>query len=365
MVTKFLYLLIATLLLGSAPLQSQEVSKDENHATVGPYILKDKNILYAIWIERGKLRKEVVDEESFGELKKNFGLACTFEDLKDVYSLKAESKQNYDHVDSIGVITDVHGEYNIYIDLLKAMGIIDVNLNWSFGNGHLVVLGDMFDRGNMVSEVLWHLFGLEKQAARAGGMVHILIGNHESMVLNDDLRYINKKYNQVALITNTEYSDLYSENSVIGKWLRTRPVMIKINNILFVHAGISIEMVHRELDIRRVNKIFSDRIIGQDLVVEDEMDDALFLSDSNGPLWYRGYFSDGSFCESRLDSILNFYDVGHIVVGHTINDCITALYNDKIIGADAGISLERPGEMLIYKEGVFYRGFVDGKRLKL
>lgn len=364
MVRRFLYLLISSLFLVNGGLVSQEPGHKDYLLNVGPYIMKDKNILYAVWIEKGKLRKEVVDEENFDEIKNKFRLLCTYRDLKDAYSLKTECEQDYGQVDSIAVITDVHGEYKIYIDLLKAMGIIDNHLNWSFGKGHLVVLGDMFDRGDMVSEVLWHLFGLEKQAASAGGMVHVLLGNHESMVLENDLRYINVKYRHVATIASTEYSDLYSEDSVIGKWLRSKPVIITIDNILFVHAGISIEMVHRKLDVKKVNKIFSTRIIGQDVIAQDENDDALFLANSDGPLWYRGYFSDESFCESRLDSILNFYEVEHIVVGHTVNDCITALYNNKIIGADAGISLEREGEMLIYKDGVFYRGYTNGKRIR-
>ncbi len=108
-------------------------------------------------------------------------------------------------MDSIGVITDIHGEYNIYIDLLKAAGIIDRNLNWKFGKGHLVVLGDIFDRGSMVNEVLWHLFGLEKQAEKAGGMVHVLLGNHEFLVLRKDLSFINEKYKEDEAISGIRY----------------------------------------------------------------------------------------------------------------------------------------------------------------
>ena len=30
---------------------------------------------------------------------------------------------------------------------MQGTGIIDEHLNWNFGKGHLVILGDMFDRG--------------------------------------------------------------------------------------------------------------------------------------------------------------------------------------------------------------------------
>ena len=39
---------------------------------------------------------------------------------------------------------------------------------------------------------------LEKEAEDAGGKVTFLIGNHETMVLGNDLRYTKKKYTQLA-----------------------------------------------------------------------------------------------------------------------------------------------------------------------
>ena len=151
-----------------------------------------------------------------------------------------------------------------YTDILQANGVIDKDLNWKFGKGHLVYLGDAFDRGDRVTELLWHLFTLEKQAEKAGGMVHVLLGNHDDMVLSGDQRYMNEKYRKVEELTKTNYSDLYSENSVLGKWLRNKPVMITINDILFVHGGISIDMVRMKLPVKQANKLFSGKIIGKD-----------------------------------------------------------------------------------------------------
>ena len=238
-------------------------------------------------------------------------------------------------------------------------------LNWNFGKGHLVVLGDIFDRGTMVTEVLWHLFGLEKQAAEAGGMVHILLGNHELLVLDKDISYINEKYKTVEEISNTKYFDLYSENSVLGKWLRSKPVIITINDIIFVHGGISIELVRRNLKVKKINQTFANKIIGKDMASVCADQELFFLSDNYGPLWYRGYFTDRNFSESRLDSILGFFNKDHIVVGHTSYNDIKTLYNDKIFGVDAGIMNNQPGEMLIYKNGSFYKGYITGNRIKL
>lgn len=331
----------------------------------GPYISLINNKLKVKWIENSVCKEDFIIQDNFNEIRNKFRLSFNYNDLTEIYRLKPECNQTYVNIDSISVISDIHGEYNTYIDLLKATGIVDRNLKWSFGRGHLVILGDVFDRGDMVTEVLWHLFGLEKQAEEAGGMVQVLLGNHEFMVLRNDLAETNEKYRKVETITGTRYADLYSERSVLGRWLRTKPVIITINDLLFVHGGISMEMVYKKLKIRQINKIFSNDIVGKNLqeVCEIEMRKFLILGD--GPIWYRGYFNDSAFCETKIDSILTFYGKKHIVVGHTSKTEITSLFNNKILGADAGIMNNQAGEMLIYKNGSFYKCFSTGRRIKL
>ena len=71
--------------------------------------------------------------------------------------------------------------------------VIDTDLTWSFGDGHLVIVGDVFDRGPNVTECLWLIYRLEQEASAAGGAVHFLLGNHELMVMRGDLRYLNER----------------------------------------------------------------------------------------------------------------------------------------------------------------------------
>lgn len=105
-------------------------------------------------------------------------------------------------------VADTHGEYEILAELLQAQGIVDRELRWSFGRGHLVFLGDVFDRGPNQTEILWLIYQLEAEAARAGGGVHLLLGNHEAMVLRGDERYLNPRYSQTAKALEVEsYAD--------------------------------------------------------------------------------------------------------------------------------------------------------------
>ena len=60
----------------------------------------------------------------------------------------------YKNVKKIVALSDIHGQYDLAITLLKNNNIIDKNLNWKFGKGHFVIAGDIFDRGNKVHETL-------------------------------------------------------------------------------------------------------------------------------------------------------------------------------------------------------------------
>jgi len=339
--------------------------KDTGLTNDGPYIFLEEDILRIKWIENSQLKEEELTWSNFDDFKDKFSLLNNFNDLRYSFIASPKYRQSYSKEDSIAVITDIHGEYDIYLNLLKKNGIVDDNLNWKFGKGHLVILGDIFDRGDNVTEVLWHLYGLERQASKAGGKLHLLLGNHELMILGRATSYISGKYRNVENILGTYYCDLYSENSVLGSWLRTRPVIISINNILFVHAGLSTDVIRRDLKLEKINRIFSTQIIGKEPLLLKKGEEASFLFDEEGPVWYRGYFTDKGFCESQADSILTFFEKDHIVIGHTVTKEIMTFFGDKIIACDAGIMYRKPGEMLINNKGRFYRCTADGKRIPL
>ena len=344
-------------------LKSREMDSDLTND--GPYIFLAEDILKIKWIENSQLKEDELTSYNYDDFKSKFNLLSNFNDLRYSFIVTPKIRQTYSKVDSMAVLTDVHGEYDIYLNLLRKNCIIDHNLNWKFGKGHLVILGDVFDRGDNVTEILWHLFGLEKQAARAGGKLHLLLGNHELMILGRAEGYISDKYRNVENIAGSYYCDLYSSNSVLGSWLRTKPVIISINNILFVHAGLSTEVIRRELKIDRINRTFFTKIIGKEPSSIEKNEEPSFLNDENGPIWYRGYFTDKSFSESQIDSILTFYGKDHIVIGHTVTKEIVSFFDNKIIACDAGIMHGQPGEILIIKNGTFYRGFSNGKRITL
>ena len=261
----------------------------------------------------------------------------------------------------IFALSDIEGEYEALKKLLIAAGVMDQRFQWTFGTGNLVVCGDMFDRGNRVAEVLWLIYYLEEKAKAAGGYVHYILGNHELMNLTGDLRYLNPRYLDVAKQNGVSYASFYSDSTELGRWIRSKNIMEKIGDLLFIHGGISQLVNEANLTVDSVNIIarpFYDKPEGTLTPVS-----RLLLLD-DGPLWYRGYFYAPAITEAAIDSTLHLFGVKKIVVGHTLQPHVSAFYDGKIIDMDVhhakGIS-----EGLLVDGNKYYRVAADGTKTLL
>ena len=96
----------------------------------------------------------------------------------------------FDKVERIVAIGDVHGAYDRLLEILQAAELIDARSRWLGGRAHLVQTGDVLDRGADSRRALEFLRRIGRDAERAGGRVHQLIGNHEVMRLLGDYRYV-------------------------------------------------------------------------------------------------------------------------------------------------------------------------------
>jgi hypothetical protein len=81
----------------------------------------------------------------------------------------------FGNVDTIFAVGDVHGEYDALTELLRNAGLIGDDGRWTGGRSYVVLLGDLLDRGPDVVKTLWFLFGLERDVARRGGRVQVLL----------------------------------------------------------------------------------------------------------------------------------------------------------------------------------------------
>ncbi|KAA6323839.1 Bis(5'-nucleosyl)-tetraphosphatase symmetrical, partial [termite gut metagenome] len=256
---------------------------------------------------------------------------------------------------------DPHGDMDCFVSILKGGKIIDDTYKWVFGNNHLVVIGDIFDRGKDVLPIFWLLYKLQQEAEEAGGKATFLLGNHEEMVVRNNLSYTQKKYKQLADTLQLPYNALWQDNSVLGRWLQTRNTIQVIGADLFVHAGLSPQLLSKHLSIPVVNDTISSYLLKtkKERAVSPL---ATFLFGDMGPLWYRGMVrTDVKYNPiniPEIDALLKEYHVNRVYVGHTIFTDIVSLFNEKIIGVNVDNSDNRKGQRA---RGVL----IEGKKVYL
>ncbi len=333
----------------------------------GPFVLYKKNKAYIKYILDSNNVIWVQTDTATLDNKKNIALHVSTEfpghtfpvSLKDQFQ---NEKSEFDPADKIFALSDIEGDFSSFRRLLQAGGVIDSNFNWTFGNGHLLLVGDFVDRGSQVTEVLWLIYSLEEKAKAAGGYVHYILGNHEILNLSSDLRYVNPKYFHDAKLMHINYEKLFDKNSEIGRWLRTKNVMEKIGNLVFVHGGISAELQNLGLSISRINQLARTYYeMGNELSMDETVN--TIMSSKVGPFWYRGYYKNNySVTPEQLDNIISKFSVSHIITGHTIAaDTISAWYGGKVIDLDVHDNRAIP-EALLIEGNKFYRVGPSGQK---
>ena len=102
----------------------------------------------------------------------------------------AQSAWQYSGVDRVVAVSDIHGAHDAFVQILERAAVIDGQAAWVGGATHLVIVGDVLDRGADSRRSLDLIMRLETEAPAAGGRVHLLLGNHEVMNMTGDLRYV-------------------------------------------------------------------------------------------------------------------------------------------------------------------------------
>lgn len=328
----------------------------------------------------------------------------------------------------IVVLGEVQGAAHTVTGLLQNMGLVDGDGNWSGGDATLIQTGDLMDGGVAVRDTLDLFMRLQQEAPAAGGEVIVLLGNHEAMNILGELRDVNylayqtfagpesetrqreaydahvawrkqraeaigetftpdQQYEEDWLAVHpvgwVEYVEAMGPDGRYGTWLRTLPVAVSIDGVLFIHAGISPEM--KGMTVDQINRVAADEIAGFDddrarMVAEGlclplasarEMvgvakEEILFVnglaaSDRNagnprvaralelqplldwgswsvlsdkGPLWFRGAYKwTGKQQESEMEEILDASQVQRMVTGQSDGKTheIQARFDNRVV----------------------------------
>jgi Calcineurin-like phosphoesterase len=321
----------------------------------------------------------------------------------------AETPSVWSGVERVVGVGDLHGEYDNFVQILQSpkVGLVDENLSWIGGKAHLVQMGDVLDRGGRAKDILDLLMRLEKEAAAAGGMVHVLLGNHEEAnligialgypdyvyvdqffaFLPDSFKkrrensYLAQRSSEEQIRIAAQGLDLrfdagwrdywekilaeckrakgldeagqsYTENFIhtYGKWLLRKNAVIKINDVIFVHAGINLRYSTRKLEeinetYRFELKIFARRPFNPKHF--NQRFQPRIVYDPQSPVRIRQ--DEQSTGQEEMDRILANLTARRMVVGHNFNTSgdnlspivpagdIDPLFGDKVWMIDTGI----------------------------
>ena len=146
-------------------------------------------------------------------------------------------------------VGDLHGDVAQAHAALRLLGLIDDDRRWAGGNATLVQTGDLVDRGPESLPLMRYFQALQLQALATGGRVLTLMGNHEALNIEGDLRYVDA--NELAAAGGSAaWSALFAPDGEMGRAIGAYDVAVVAGDgpcrTLFVHAGLRPELLEAE-----------------------------------------------------------------------------------------------------------------------
>ena len=255
-------------------------------------------------------------------------------------------------------VGDLHGDLRAFGAIGRACGVLDERGSWKGSGSHLVLMGDLV--GGAHSRLLLNaVMRLEREAARAGGRVHALLGNH-------DLLPIAGRFGKLTPRERRDYrkGDFQGEGRY-AQWVLGRPTILKIGRTLYVHAGL--DRWALDTDPGEVNAHVRAWIAHlQGTGPRPPRDTRWTFDDDDGPMWTRAFRHRGrrpkdAPSKKVIRAVLDRLNAKRIVLGHSPTDDGSIVldhprYGDAVVLIDTRISdaargrlgaLKIEGDMLV------------------
>lgn len=255
-----------------------------------------------------------------------FELAGAIDDEPPVAS--ASGRPAAERIVAVG---DLHGDLAATRRALRLAGAIDDRDRWSGGSLMLVQTGDAIDRGDDDREVLDLLERLALQAARAGGDLVVLNGNHEVMNAAGDLRY-------VTPVAMAAFDDLggrvaaFEPGGVYARKLALNDVIAIAGDTVFVHGAVLPH--HAEYGIDRLNREVREWLRGE----RPELPPIMLRDDAS--IWDSRFSDEAEESDcAELERTLAMLGAVRMVVGHEAQvRGINSACDDRVWRIDVGLS---------------------------
>jgi len=350
----------------------------------GPYIFKKRNRIREIKVVENVESYEI--KVVVHNAKEQNTYTCQVENKdRDVFSFQLMDKiisphSVYKQPAKLLSISDIEGNFNAFYSLLIGNKVMNEAYEWTFGEGHLVLGGDFVDRGDNVTQCLWLIYKLEQEAKKHGGMVHFIVGNHEILNFQGHTEYVDNKYIALAhkISGNKDqkkaYQYLMSNQRELVRWMKSKNVIERIGKTLFVHGGISVELVKTNMSLNEMNRfIRSNAYTYSSYSNENDKNVTRFLMGPLGPLWYRGLVGRykklyQKASAKELKRTLRYFKAEQVVIGHTVVIEVSPDYDGQVYRTDVGfphIKFTGKAQGLLIENHQFFRVNDFGEKVLL
>lgn len=265
------------------------------------------------------------------------------------------------------LLSDMEGEFDRFVALLRAQDVIDDELHWRYGRGHVALGGDFVDRGEHVVPLLWLLYRLEDEARRAGGRVHYVLGNHEQMALAGETdAWPDRMIATAQALGGNGGRRLFAADSVLGQWLRSKPVIARVGDHLLVHGGVSTTFLDAELSIAGANALARPHLDrhGHGWLPQRVQP----VLGRAGVTRYRGMAIPAARLErdpvEHLERVLRRFGVRRVAIGHTLVPEVALEHGGRLLRLDVRHARQLP-QAALYERGALWRVDARGGRRRL
>jgi hypothetical protein len=274
-------------------------------------------------------------------------------------------------------VGDLHGDLSKSRQALRLAGLIDASDRWTGGSTTVVQVGDVLDRGGDELKILFFLDKLKDEAARSGGKIITMNGNHEIMNVEADFRYVSKSGLEEFRVWANWYcvgnlmkglcrglpkpNDLFDgvpsffpglkeeyfegfrariaalrpQGPISSRFFSKNATVVVIGDSVFVHGGLLPR--HVEYGLERINEDVRDWITGQKKVVSSGL-----VRGSNSVVWLRKFsdeIAENCDCATLTHVLATIPGAKRMIMGHTIQPGgINGVCDNRAIRIDVGLS---------------------------
>jgi len=250
-------------------------------------------------------------------------------------------------------VGDLHGDLAAARAALRLAGAVDDRDRWVGGALVVVQTGDVLDRGDQERELLEWLDRVAVAAAAAGGALHRLLGNHEVLNVQGDLRYVTAagladfaapppdaaaepRLARFAVEARGR-AHAFLPGGPEARRLAELPPVLVVGDSVFVHGGLhEVHLRHGLTRLAREARAF--------MTGEGGAPPALVGDES--PVWSRRYSDDPLAPDACAEAarVTAALGVARMVVGHTVQKSgITSVCEGHVWRIDVGLSAHYGG----------------------